>query len=185
MRFLWDQNGGVKERGDDRLTLNCTDVNLKGGTELITSDSFTVLSSTSMGNGMAAVAAFDFTDLEEYCSRDSSYADHFLTTLLGEDRINNLNSTAGGGNYNQFWSIQSLVNTGNIRNLPKIGFYVTLAVAYVVLAGPGPLFLLKTEKLTGILSAIGSSSCHLYYRNGDHNGFRNPLFRSVFHLCYD
>ena len=111
---------GVKERGDDRLTLNCTDVNLKGGTELITSDSFTVLSSTSMGNGMAAVAAFDFTDLEEYCSRDSSYADHFLTTLLGEDRINNLNSTAGGGNYNQFWSIQSLVNTGNIRNLPKI-----------------------------------------------------------------
>ena len=49
---------GVKERGDDRLTLDCTDVNLKGGTELITSDSFTVLSSTSMGNGMAAVAAF-------------------------------------------------------------------------------------------------------------------------------
>lgn len=138
---------GVKERGDDRLTLNCTDVNLKGGTELITSDSFTVLSSTSMGNGMAAVAAFDFTDLEEYCSRDSSYADHFLTTLLGEDRINNLNSTAGGGNYNQFWSIQSLVNTGNIRNLPKIGFYVTLAVAYVVLAGPGLYFFLKQRNL--------------------------------------
>lgn len=96
---------------------------------------------------MAAVAAFDFTDLEEYCSRDSSYADHFLTTLLGEDRINNLNSTAGGGNYNQFWSIQSLVNTGNIRNLPKIGFYVTLAVAYVVLAGPGLYFFLKQRNL--------------------------------------
>lgn len=134
---------------------------------------------------MAAVAAFDFTDLEEYCSRDSSYADHFLTTLLGEDRINNLNSTAGGGNYNQFWSIQSLVNTGNIRNLPKIGILCDIGSGLCGISRPGALFLLKTEKLTGILSAIGSSSCHLYYRNGDHNGFRNPLFRSVFHLCHD
>lgn len=138
---------GTKERGDDSLTLNCTEVDLKGGTDLITSDSFTVLSSTSMGNGMAAAATFDLTDLEEYCSKDSSYADYFLTTLLGEDRINNLNSNAGGGNYNQFWSIQSLVNTGNIRRLPKIGLYVTLAVAYVALAGPGLYFFLKQRNL--------------------------------------
>ncbi len=138
---------GPKERGGDSLTLNCTEVDLKGGTDLITSDSFIVLSSTSMGNGMAAVATFDFTDLEEYCSKDSSYADYFLTTLLGEDRINNLNSNTGGGNYNQFWSIQSLVNTGNIRRLPKIGLYVILAVAYVALAGPGLYFFLKQRKL--------------------------------------
>ena len=131
---------GIKDRVDDELILNCTEVDLKGGTDLLTSDSFTVLSSTTMGNGMAAAAIFDFTDLEEYCSKDSSYIDHFLTALLGEDRINNLNSNAGGGNYNQFWSVQSLVNTGNIRKLPKIGFYVVLAVAYVALAGPGLIF---------------------------------------------
>lgn len=138
---------GIKDRVDDELILNCTEVNLKGGTDLLTSDSFTVLSSTTMGNGMAAAAIFDFTDLEEYCSKDSSYIDHFLTALLGEDRINNLNSNAGGGNYNQFWSVQSLVNTGNIRKLPKIGFYVVLAVAYVALAGPGLYFFLKQRKL--------------------------------------
>ena len=47
---------------------------------------------------MAAAAIFDFTDLEEYCLKDNSYADYFLTALLGEDRINTLNSNAGGGN---------------------------------------------------------------------------------------
>ena len=115
---------------------------------------------------------FDFTDLEEYCLKDNSYADYFLTALLGEDRINTLNSNAGGGNYNQFWSVQSLVNTGNIRNLPKIGFYMTLAVAYIALAGPG---LLKTKRSAGILPACSGTDRHLYHWYGDLNGNRNPF----------
>lgn len=141
------QDRTAREPGENILSLEGTEVDLKGGTDLLTSGSLTVLSSTSVGNGMAAAAIFDFTDLEEYCLKDNSYADYFLTALLGEDRINTLNSNAGGGNYNQFWSVQSLVNTGNIRNLPKIGFYMTLAVAYIALAGPGLYFFLKQRDL--------------------------------------
>ena len=174
------QDRTAREPGENILSLEGTDVDLKGGTDLLTSGSLTVLSATSVGHGMAAAAIFDFTDLEEYCLKDNSYADYFLTALLGEDRINTLNSNAGGGNYNQFWSVQSLVNTGNIRNLPKIGFYMTLAVAYIALAGPGLYFFLKQRDLREYyqpavaLIAICTTGMVILMGTGTH--FKGPFY---------
>ena len=49
------------------IPLVCTDVMLKGGTEVLGSDELSVLSSVSVGNGLAAVAMYDFVDIEEFC----------------------------------------------------------------------------------------------------------------------
>ena len=43
--------------------------------------------------------------------------------------------------------VQSLISSGNISKLPKVGLYVALAVAYVILAGPGLYFFFKQRRL--------------------------------------
>ena len=106
-------------------------------------EKLSVLSSVSVGNGLAAVAMYDFVDIEEFCQANISYIDNLFTTLLGEDKINGLASAMDGSTSSQFWSVQGLINTGNINNLPKVSLYVTLAVAYVALAGPGLYFFWK------------------------------------------
>lgn len=50
------QDRTAREPGENILSLEGTEVDLKGGTDLLTSGSLTVLSSTSVGNGMAAAA---------------------------------------------------------------------------------------------------------------------------------
>ena len=125
------------------IPLTCTDVLLKGGSEVLSSDELSVLSSVSAGKGIVAVSMYDFADIGEFCQQNISYIDNLFATLLGESRINSLSSAMDGGNYTQYWSVQSLINTGNLTKLPKVGLYVTLAVAYVVLAGPGLYFFMK------------------------------------------
>ena len=74
------------------IPLVCTDVMLKGGTEVLGSDELSVLSSVSAGSGLVAVAMYDFVDIEEFCQANISYIDNLFTTLLGEDKINGLAS---------------------------------------------------------------------------------------------
>ena len=125
------------------IQLTCTDVALKGGSEVLSSDELSVLSSVAVGNGLAAVSMYDFTDIEDFCQANISYMDHLFTSLLGEDKINILTSSIDGSTSNQYWAVQGLINTGDINKLPRVGLYVTLAVAYVALAGPGLYFFLK------------------------------------------
>ena len=125
------------------IPLTCTDVLLKGGSEILSSDELSVLSSVAVGKGMVAVSMYDFADIEDFCQENISYVDHLFTALLGEDKITTLASAMDGSSSNQFWAVQGLINSGNINKLPKVGLYVTLAVAYVVLAGPGLYFFLK------------------------------------------
>lgn len=129
------------------IPLTCTDILLKGGSEVLSSDELSVLSSASIGNGIVAVSMYDFVDIEEFCQENISYIDHMFSTLLGENRINSLSSGMDGSTSSQYWSVQSLINTGNLNKLPKVGLYVTLAVAYVALAGPGLYFFMKHRKM--------------------------------------
>ena len=134
-------------RDEGVLSLSCSEVELKGGTELITKGPLVILSETSVGNGAAAAAIYDFGDLKEYCSSNPSYVDHFFTELLGEERLNLLSSGNGGASSGRYWEVQSLINTGNVNRLPRVGLYVVLGTAYVALAGPGLYFFLKQREL--------------------------------------
>ena len=51
------------EYGDSRIVLNCTEVDLKGSTEVMTKGPMEIISSTPVGRGMAAAAIYDFGDL--------------------------------------------------------------------------------------------------------------------------
>lgn len=125
------------------IPLTCTDILLKGGSEVLSSDELSVLSSVSAGKGTVAVSMYDFVDIEEFCQENISYVDHLFSSLLGESRINSLSSAVDGSTSSQYWSVQSLINTGDLGKLPKVGLYVTLAIAYVALAGPGLYFFMK------------------------------------------
>lgn len=133
--------------GGSLLPLYCHEIDLEGGSELITSGSFSLLSTVACGNGLVAASIYDFADLEEFGEGNPSFVDHFFTTLLGENRISLLKSTGGMGNSSRFWAVQGLISTGAITRLPQVGLYVTLAAAYVALAGPGLYFFLKQREL--------------------------------------
>lgn len=131
---------------DSEITLTCTELTVQDGSELISSDGMPVLSAMTAGNGTAAVAVYDFGDIGPFCERNLSYIDNLFASLLGEDKVSSLSSSLNGS-YNRFWSVQGLINSGNISRLPKVELYVTLAAAYVILAGPGLYFFLKQREL--------------------------------------
>lgn len=66
------------------IPLTCTEVWLKGGSEVLASDELSVISSVSVGKGMVAVSMYDFVDIEGFCQDNISYIDHLFTSLLGE-----------------------------------------------------------------------------------------------------
>ncbi len=84
-------------------------------------------------------------------SKDSaehpSYVDHFFTSLLGETRINRLANVVYSGNSDQFWSVQSLINTGNVEKLPNLLAYAAVVILYLLIMGPGMYIFLKNRSL--------------------------------------
>lgn len=137
----------VDSPAESTISLVCTEAALTGGSEYLSSDELSVISGITLGNGMAAVAVYDFGDIEEFCRSNISYVDNLFTTLLGEERINRLTNSADSSGSSQFWAVQGLITSGDISSLPKVGLYASLAVAYVILVGPGLYFFLKQRGL--------------------------------------
>lgn len=133
--------------GDSFLNLVCADISLKGGTGVLANDQFSVLSTVSKGKGTVGVAAYDFADITSFCETHRSYVDKLFTVILGDTRLNNLSSYLYSGNSGQFWSVQNMLNTGNVDKLPQLALYIVLIMGYIILVGPGLyLYLKKKEK---------------------------------------
>lgn len=135
--------------GDSFLNLVCADVSLKGGTGVFSNDQFSVLTSVSKGKGIVGVAAYDFADISSFCETHRSYVDKLFTTILGDTRLNNLSSYLYSGNSGQFWSVQNMLNTGNVDKLPKLALYIVLILGYIILVGPGLYLYLKKKERRG------------------------------------
>ncbi|WP_077609887.1 hypothetical protein [Clostridium sp. Marseille-P2415] len=133
--------------GDSFMNLVCADVSLKGGTGVLSNDEFPVLTSVSKGKGSVGVAAYDFVDIASFCQVQRSYVDKLFTALLGEAKLNNLSSYLYSGNSGQYWSVQNMLNTGNVDKLPNLVLYIVVILGYILLVGPGLyLFLKKQER---------------------------------------
>ena len=162
------------------IPLTCTEVSLNGGNEILSSDELSVLSSVTVGNGIAAVAVYDFKDIEIFCQANISYVDNLFNALLGEDKVSNLSSAIDIDTANRYWSVQSLISSGNISKLPKVGLYVALAVAYVILAGPGLYFFFKQRRLRRYYqpSVVVLSICctGMVFLMGSTTRFQGPFF---------
>lgn len=133
--------------GDSFMNLVCTDVSLKGGLNVISNDEFPVLTSAARGKGNVGVAAYDFVDISSFCEVHRSYVDKLFTALLGESKLSNLSSYLYSGNSSMFWSVQNMLNTGDVDKLPRLPLYIAVIMGYIVLVGPGMyLYLKKRER---------------------------------------
>lgn len=148
------ENFYLEEPGAGMLAIPCVDIPLHGGNVILSSSGFPLLTAASKQQGMIAVAGFDMGDISEFCEKHPGYVDHLFTSLMGEERINQLAEIVYSGNSGKFWSVQSLINTGNVDKLPNLMLYLGIIVVYLLLLGPGMYLFLKNREL------------QIYYRRG-------------------
>lgn len=130
--------------GDSMLQLSCVDVPMQGGNVLLADDGFPILTAVTREKGMVVAAAYDFCDISQFCQNQPSYIDEMFTILLGEEKLSQMSSYLYGGN-NDYWSVQSMLNTGNVNRLPNVPLYVAVIVIYIILIGPGLYLFLKKK----------------------------------------
>lgn len=137
----------IDDPQDALIRLPCVDIPLHGGNVIFSSKGSALLTAAAKGNGLIAVASFDFADIAEFCNKQPAYVDHFFTALLGEERVKQLVRTAYSGDTGKFLSVQSLINTGNVEKLPNLSFYTGIIVIYLALLGPGLYLYFKKREL--------------------------------------
>lgn len=147
--------GFVPDESDaEELELTCVDIPLHGGNVIISSGGLALLTETAKEQGLIAVTAFDLAEIGVFCSQQTSYVDYFLTSLLGDSRIDELAELTYGGDSSRYWSVQSLINTGSVEKLPRLELYAAVILVYLLLLGPGLYLFLWRRGL------------QLYYRSG-------------------
>lgn len=170
----------VNGPGDSFMDLVCADVSLKGGIGVLSNDAFPVLTSVAMGKGKVGVAAYDFVDIDSFCQVQRSYVDKLFTALLGEAKLNDLSSFLYSGNSGQFWSVQNMLNTGNVEKLPNLMLYSVVIMGYILLVGPGLYVFLKRQERrrlyrTGV-TAISLLFVAVVYLMGSGTRFKDTFF---------
>lgn len=171
---------GVSSPADSTIRLTCMDLSLKDGNVILTSDDLPILTSVSFEDGIVAVAAYDFAEIEEFCRLQTSYIDSLFTRLLGEERLEALSQAAYLGDSGQYRSVQHMINGGSVDKLPNIYLYTFLIVVYLFTIGPFLYLSLKKRDLglyyrRGVLIAAVCFAC-LIYVMGARTRFRLPFF---------
>ena len=148
MRRLDLGEGFSLDRPEDGMfEIACVDISLHGGNIILSSGGFALLTAASTEQGLIGVAGFDLSDIQRFFQEHPSYVEHFFTPLLGETRINRLANVVYSGNSDQFWSVQSLINTGNVEKLPNLLAYAAVVILYLLIMGPGMYIFLKNRSL--------------------------------------
>lgn len=137
----------VDSHQDAMLTIPCVDIPLHGGNVLISSGGFSLFTAAAKERGMIVVSAFDLGDLSRFCETYNGYVDFMFTKILGENRISRLAENVYNGNSSQYWSVQNLINTGDVDKLPNLTVYVIVIMIYLLLVGPGLYLFLKDREL--------------------------------------
>lgn len=137
----------VDSSQDGMMTLSCVDIPLHGGNVLISSGGFPLFTAAAKEQGMIVVSAFDLGDLSHFCEKYNGYVDFMFTRILGESRIARLAEVVYSGNSSQYWSVQSLINTGDVDKLPNLTVYMIVILIYLAILGPGLYMFLKDREL--------------------------------------
>lgn len=131
---------------DVHLLLPTTKINVKEGDQVFTSFGLPVLTSVNREKGMIAVAAYDFCDIADFCE-EHPYVDKLFTSLLGEERIQDLAGYLYDSGNSLYWAVQSMINSGSVDKIPRISLYSIVIFSYILLVGPGLYFFLKQREL--------------------------------------
>lgn len=170
----------INEPGAGMLAISCVDVPLHGGNVILSSNGFPLLTAAVKGQGLVAVAAFDLGEIADFCEKQTSYVDYLFTNLLGEERINQLAAVVYSGNSGKFWSVQSLINTGNADKLPNLWLYVGVTCLYLGILGPGLYLFLRSRGLQNLyrrgIVIVALSFSGLVYVLGIPTRFRSTFY---------
>ena len=134
--------------GDGKQTLACVDIDLKNGAVLLSSDDFPLLTMIHQEQGKIVTAAFDFVDVEEFAREQPSLLEKMFAGIYGEDGLTELANDMVGGISSDYWNVQSMVQSGNTNNLPKVELYTVVMALYVLLVGPVLYLFLKKREMT-------------------------------------
>ncbi len=138
----------VNGPSDATFLIPCLEFSLSGGDVLFYDEEQILAAAAAYGRGRIAVAAYDFTDIDEFCRQTPSYLDDFLSGVLGESRLIELSQEVYSGNSGPYWSVRDMINTGNVRQLPNLSLYTLEIVIYIFLAGLVVYVFLKQRDLT-------------------------------------
>lgn len=165
--------------GDVRLPLMSTQVRVKEGNVVFSSNGLPVLTSVNREKGIIAVAAYDFCDISDFC-QEHSYVDKLFTSLLGEVRIQELAEYLYDGGNSHYWAAQGMLNSVSAERLPNIPLYVVVIFSYILLVGPGLYFFLKQRDMRrhygGLVMALACVSSGIIYLMGQQTRFQDTFF---------
>ena len=166
--------------GDSSMELPCVDFALAGGNVILADEDRTLLASSVYSKGVIAVAAYDFADLDVFCQENPSFLDLVLTEVLGTDRINRLAESVYSGNSSQYWSVRTMTNTGNRKDLPNLSLYVLEVMIYIFLVGIGLYIFLRQRELTELyrpgVIIFSLMFTVLFYLMGSKTRFRDSFY---------
>lgn len=167
---------------DATLTIPCVDFSLSGGEVLMATEEQPLVAMATYGKGTIAVAAYDFTDIQEFCRQNPSYLDHLLTGILGEEKISGLSQAAYSGNSDQYWSVRDMINTGNVRRLPNLLLYALEITIYIFLAGLALYVFLKQRDMTDFYKS-GVAALSLFFTAIIYFMSSGTRFTDTFYTC--
>lgn len=102
---------------------------------------------------------------------------------MGENTVQYLAQDQYYGLSSLYYSIQALINTGNVDRLPNLGLYTAVILLYIILIGPGAYLYLKRKSLQNYymlsVAVLAVGFTGIIYAAGAKTRFAAPLF----HLC--
>lgn len=173
------EDGGQGQEGPS-LTLPCADFTVKEGRIILTDSGSSLLTKRPEGNGQIVLAAFDLAGLAPLCAQVPSLLEPFYGYVLGEDTIQYLAQDQYYSLSNLYYSIQALINTGNVDRLPNVGLYTAVILVYIGAIGPGLYMCLKKKSRQGFYMAgvavLAVAFTGVIYAMGAKTRFREPFF---------
>ena len=132
---------------DAALKLDVCSVFAADGIQVMQSDDIAMLTSVPSGSGIIGIAAYDFCDIEAFCSEEIEYTEDVLKNILGSSRLMQLANSAGDNN-ELYMRADELVGIADPDRLPSAAFYILFCLIYLGLIGGGIYFYLRMRGLS-------------------------------------
>ena len=175
----------LDEKGGEELPVElfCADFSVKGGRKALFKEGTALLTRKTEKQGQIALAGFDLADVSSQFLQKPSLAEEFLREVMGENAIQYLAQDQYYGLSSLYYSIQALINTGNVDSLPNLGLYTVVILLYLVLIGPGAYLYLKRKSLQNYymlgIAVLAVGFTGIIYAAGAKTRFEAPFFTYV------
>lgn len=162
------------------LSADCADFEVRGGRVALTGGRTPVVTKKSQGNGQIVFTAFELADAAEVCVQNPVVLEGLFQQIMGKETIQYLAQDQYYSLSNLYYSIQALINTGNVARLPEVGLYTAVILVYIVLIGPVLYLYLKRKARQNYymvsVAVLAAAFTGVIYVLGAKTRFTAPFF---------